>query len=90
MQEYFHNGPFAEQMRQPTVAPRVIEWEQIQIEIQLAAERVVRKVQTLDDALAALDTRVDRLLAKRRTLVEAGRIACRHMNELAGCSPPRC
>ncbi|MEH3159893.1 MAG: extracellular solute-binding protein [Sphingomonas taxi] len=67
--------PFAQQMRQPAAAPRVIEWERIQAEIQLAAERVVRKVQTLDAALAALDARVDRLLAKRRALVDAGRIA---------------
>jgi len=67
--------PFAEQMRQPASTPRVIEWERIQIEIQFAAERIVRKVQTLEAALAALDARVDRLLAKRRALVEAGRIA---------------
>jgi multiple sugar transport system substrate-binding protein len=66
--------PFAEQMRQPAAAPRVIEWERIQAEVQLAAERVVRGVQTLDAALAALDARVDRLLAKRRALVEAGTI----------------
>lgn len=67
--------PFAEQMRQPAAAPRVIEWERIQIEIQLAAERVVRKVETMNAALAGLDQRVDRLLAKRRALVEAGTIA---------------
>ena len=67
--------PFAQQMRQPATTPPVIEWERIQTEIQLAAERVVRKVQTLDGALAALDDRVDRLLAKRRALVEAGAIA---------------
>lgn len=66
--------PFAEQMREPAAAPRVIEWERIQAEIQLAAERVVRGVQTLNVALAALDQRVDRLLAKRRALVEAGKI----------------
>ncbi|TXC70332.1 extracellular solute-binding protein [Sphingomonas ginsenosidivorax] len=66
--------PFAAQMWQPASAPRVIEWERIQAEIQLAAERVVRGVQTLDAALAALDARVDRLLAKRRALVEAGTI----------------
>jgi len=66
--------PFARQMQQPAAAPPVIEWERIQAEIQLAAERVVRKVQTLDVALAALDNRVDRLLAKRRALVEAGAI----------------
>ncbi|AIT05457.1 hypothetical protein MC45_02505 [Sphingomonas taxi] len=67
--------PFADQMRQPAAAPPVIEWEQIQTEVQFAAERIVRGVQTMDEALAALDRRVDGLLAKRRALVEAGRIA---------------
>lgn len=67
--------PFAEQMRWPAVTPPVIEWERIKIEIQFAAERVVRQVQTIDQALAALDRQVDRLLARRRALVEAGRIA---------------
>lgn len=67
--------PFARQMLHPAAAPAVIEWERIQIEIQLAAERIVRGVQTLDVALTALDERVDRLLAKRRALVEAGKIA---------------
>ncbi len=67
--------PFAEQMRYPAIEPRVIEWERVQQEIQYAAERVVRGVQTIDAALATLDDRVDRLLAKRRALVAAGRIA---------------
>lgn len=66
--------PFAEQMRAPASAPRVIEWERIKAEIQLAAERVVRKVESVEQALAALDQRVDRLLEKRRALVEAGTI----------------
>ena len=66
--------PFAEQLRHPAGTPRVIEWERIKAEIQLAAERVVRKVQSIDQALGDLDLRVDRLLQKRRTLVEAGKI----------------
>ncbi|SFP35604.1 extracellular solute-binding protein [Sphingomonas rubra] len=67
--------PFAEQMRFPSPDPKVIEWEQIQIQIQFAAERVVRGLQTIPQALADLDERVDRLLAKRRSLVEAGKLA---------------
>jgi multiple sugar transport system substrate-binding protein len=66
---------FAEQMRYPAFDPKVIEWEQIQLQIQFAAERVVRGIETIPEALAGLDTRVDRLLAKRRSLVEAGRLA---------------
>lgn len=68
-------APFKEQMRFPAAAPKVIEWERIKLEIQFAAERVVRGVQTIPQALAALDTRVDQLLAKRRALVQAGTIA---------------
>lgn len=66
---------FAQQMRRPAFDPQVVEWEQIQIQIQFAAERVVRGIETIPEALAGLDARVDRLLAKRRALVEAGRIA---------------
>ncbi|MEG8054914.1 ABC transporter permease subunit [Sphingomonas aerolata] len=65
-------APFKAQMRFPATAPKVIEWERIKLEIQFAAERVVRNVQTIPQALAGLDTRVDQLLAKRRALVEAG------------------
>ncbi len=66
---------FREQMDQPAPIPPVVEWERIQGEIQLAAERVVRGLQTIEQALTALDERVDQLLAKRRALVDAGRIA---------------
>ena len=62
-------------MRRPAFDPQVVEWEQIQLQIQFAAERVVRGIETIPEALAGLDARVDRLLAKRRALVEAGRIA---------------
>lgn len=66
---------FREQMTQPAPIPPAVEWERIQIEVQLAAERVVRGLQTIDEALTALDARVDRLLAQRRALVDAGKIA---------------
>lgn len=68
-------APFAAQLKAPGLAPPVIEWERIQIEIQYAAERVVRGIQTIPEALAGLDRRADQLLAKRRELVQAGRIA---------------
>ncbi|MBD8679821.1 extracellular solute-binding protein [Sphingomonas sp. CFBP 13720] len=68
-------APFAAQMREPAPIPAVPEWERIQIEVQLIAERIVRGLLTIDAGLAAIDTRVDRILAKRRALVDAGRIA---------------
>ncbi len=66
---------FREQMTQPAPIPPVVEWERIQIEVQLTAERVVRGLQTIEEALTALDARVNRLLAQRRALVDAGKIA---------------
>jgi ABC-type glycerol-3-phosphate transport system substrate-binding protein len=67
--------PFAEQMRAPASGPNIVEWERVRSEVQLIAERVVRGLMTLDEGTAEMDRRVDRLLAKRRALVEAGRIA---------------
>ena len=68
-------APFAAQMRVAAPVPRVLEWERIQIEVQLVAERVIRGLMTIDQGLAAIDARVDAILAKRRALVEAGAIA---------------
>lgn len=66
--------PFAEQMRYPARAPKIVEWERIQIEVQLVAERVVRGLLTVKQGVAAIDARIDQVLAKRRSLIQAGRI----------------
>jgi multiple sugar transport system substrate-binding protein len=68
-------GAFAAQMRDVAPNPKLVEWERIRLEVQIIAERVVRGIQTIDEGLVAMNTRVDALLAKRRVLVEAGRIA---------------
>ncbi|RST31449.1 extracellular solute-binding protein [Sphingomonas ginkgonis] len=68
-------APFAAQVREIATTPRVVEWEQIQTEVQLIAERVVRGQLSVDQGLAEADRHVDRILAKRRALVEAGRLA---------------
>lgn len=67
--------PFAEQVEQPARQPVIVEWERIRLEVQIVAERVVRGELTIDDGLAAMDARVNALLAQRRELVAAGRIA---------------
>lgn len=67
--------PFAEQLAEPTHEPMVVEWERIRIDVQLVAERVVRGLIPLGQAPAEMNRRVDRILAKRRALVEAGRLA---------------
>lgn len=48
--------------------PRVPEWEQIATEMAATLERVVRKTETLDQALSRLDRFADKTLAKRRWL----------------------
>lgn len=68
-------APFAQQMQQPAYGPNVVEWERIRTEAQLIAERVVRGLLTVDQGAAEMDRRADRILAKRRVLVEAGQIA---------------
>jgi len=67
--------PFREQAHDLAVSPMVVGWERIQIEVQLIAERIVRGLMTIDEGLAEADRRADRILAKRRSLVESGRIA---------------
>jgi len=50
--------------------PKVPEWERIATEMQLAAERVVRGGESMNQALRVLDAKVDEeILAKRRTLL---------------------
>jgi multiple sugar transport system substrate-binding protein len=50
--------------------PRVPECEQIANRVADAAEEVVRGARSLDEALAALDSDVDRMLEKRRYLLD--------------------
>jgi multiple sugar transport system substrate-binding protein len=52
----------------------VAEWEQIAVRMALAAEQVVRGAKGLDDSLAALDHDVDRILEKRRWMLEHDRL----------------
>ncbi|HZW73186.1 MAG TPA: hypothetical protein VFF43_06540, partial [Caldimonas sp.] len=69
---------FAEQLERVRAAPKLPEWERIFQEMQRAAERVVRRTQSIDAATTELDAWVDALLEKRRwlrarTLASAGR-----------------
>lgn len=50
--------------------PQVPEWQRITVEVQSIAERMVRGVLSVDAAAAAMDTRVDQLLEKRRWLLD--------------------
>lgn len=68
-------APFAAQMLEPAIGPDIVEWERIRIDVQLVAERVVRGQLSVAEGASEMDRRVDRLLAKRRELVQSGRIA---------------
>jgi len=55
--------------------PKIPEWEQIAFaKIQQYAELTARKVMSVDEALKNLDSDVDRILEKRRWLVEQKKI----------------
>ena len=67
--------PFAEQITDPAPSPNIVEWERIRLDVQTVAEKVVRGQMTIDEGMAEMNRRVDRLLAKRRALVESGVLA---------------
>jgi multiple sugar transport system substrate-binding protein len=57
-----------QQLERVRAAPKIPEWERIFQEMQLAAERVVQRAQTIDAATTQLDAWVDATLEKRRWL----------------------
>ena len=50
------------------------EWDRITPQVQLVAERVARGTLSVDDAVVEMDRRADAILAKRRWLLDKGRI----------------
>lgn len=66
---------FARQLARGVAPPAVPEWERIVTDVQGLAERMVRGQFTVAQAAAAMDARVDDLLAKRRWLLDRARIA---------------
>ena len=61
------------QLSRARAVPKVPEWERIVTEMQIVAERMVRGEFTVDAAAAEIDRRADRLLEKRRWMLERGR-----------------
>jgi multiple sugar transport system substrate-binding protein len=59
---------FRAQLERAVPTPQLPEWEQIADQIWRRAEQAVRGGASIDEALAALDADVDRILAKRRWL----------------------
>ena len=61
---------FREQLEHVKPAPKVPEWEHIANEIRIVAERAVHGELSVDQAVKALDARADRILEKRRWLLD--------------------
>lgn len=66
---------FGEQIGHSIPPPPVPEWERIMTDAQVVAEHMVRGEFTVDAAAREMDRRTDRILEKRRWLLDKGRIA---------------
>jgi multiple sugar transport system substrate-binding protein len=66
------SAAFRVQLQRVAPAPKVPEWEEISIQIWQSLEPAIRGRETVDEALADLDHRVDLILEKRREVL-AGR-----------------
>lgn len=64
---------FKGQLSRAKAVPKVPEWERVVTEMQIVAERMVRGQFTPRAAAAEIDRRADRLLEKRRWMIEQGR-----------------
>lgn len=67
--------PFKAQLARAQAVPKVPEWERIVTEMQIVAERMVRGEYNVPGAGAEINRRADRLLEKRRWMIEQGRAA---------------
>ncbi len=61
------------QLERARAVPKVPEWERIVTEMQVVAERMVRGEYGIQAAAREIDARADRLLEKRRWMLERGR-----------------
>lgn len=66
---------FATQIAKSVAPPAVPEWERITTEVQLVADHMVRGEYGVDAATIEMDRRVDRILQKRRWLLDRGHVA---------------
>jgi len=64
--------PFKAQLARAEAVPKAPEWERIVTEMQIVAERMVRGEYTPETAAAEIDRRANRLLEKRRWMLERG------------------
>ena len=67
-----HAQAFRQQLQRVRATPPIPEWERIANKLAYHAERAIRRQISVDEALAALDRDVDRILEKRRWLLSRG------------------
>jgi len=67
-----HIAAFGRQLARAAPVPKVPEWERIVTEMQIVAERMVRGEYAPAAAAAEIDRRADKLLEKRRWMLERG------------------
>lgn len=65
-----HTAAFRAQLEHMEPTPPVPEWERIQTELAIISEWAARGALSVDDAAAELDRRTDRILEKRRWLLD--------------------
>jgi multiple sugar transport system substrate-binding protein len=65
---------FREQLERARATPKVPEWERIATEMRLVAERVIHGDIDIDQAVEELDARTDRILEKRRWMLDRGTV----------------
>jgi len=68
---------FYEQLHHVVATPKIPEWEQIASRVLERSEQAIRGAAPVDSALAGLDRDVDRILEKRRWLLEHDRLDVR-------------
>lgn len=66
---------FRDQLERAKPTPKVPEWERIAQEMRLVAEEMVAGRLSVDEAAAELDRRADRILEKRRWLLDRAEVA---------------
>jgi multiple sugar transport system substrate-binding protein len=69
---------FREQLEKARPTPAVPEWERIATEMQLVAARAIAGELTIDQAAVEIDHRVDRILEKRRWVLDHPRPPAEH------------
>lgn len=61
---------FRDQLERSVPAPKVPEWERIATELKVIGEQVASNGMSVDDAVVELDRRADRILEKRRWMLD--------------------